>query len=324
MKRGRSRMREVIVHPEQVQAPRTGSGITRRLRRNIWLYVMVLPGLLYFLIFKYAPMFGLIIAFQDFKPFKGIKGSEWVGFEHFNRLFTEPDFLNILSNTLILFGFNLLFYFPIPIVLALMLNELRMNSFKRLFQTLIYLPHFMSWVIIVSISYVMLTMDGGIVNAVLEQFGLEKINFLLSPEWFRPTYILQVIWREAGWGTIIYLAAMAAIDPQLYEAARMDGAGRVQQIWHITLPAIRSVIIVLLVLKIGDVLELGFEHVYLLLNAMNRDVAEIIDTYVYTAGLKQGKFSYSTAIGLFKSVIGLVMVISANKLSKKFGSEGIY
>ncbi|CAM3288686.1 sugar ABC transporter permease [Paenibacillus lupini] len=317
-------MREVIVHPEQVQAPRTGSGITRRLRRNIWLYVMVLPGLLYFLIFKYAPMFGLIIAFQDFKPFKGIKGSEWVGFEHFNRLFTEPDFLNILSNTLILFGFNLLFYFPIPIVLALMLNELRMNSFKRLFQTLIYLPHFMSWVIIVSISYVMLTMDGGIVNAVLEQFGLEKINFLLSPEWFRPTYILQVIWREAGWGTIIYLAAMAAIDPQLYEAARMDGAGRVQQIWHITLPAIRSVIIVLLILKIGDVLELGFEHVYLLLNAMNRDVAEIIDTYVYTAGLKQGKFSYSTAIGLFKSVIGLVMVISANKLSKKFGSEGIY
>jgi putative aldouronate transport system permease protein len=317
-------MREVIVHPEQVQAPRTGSGITRRLRRNIWLYVMVLPGLLYFLIFKYAPMFGLIIAFQDFKPFKGIKGSEWVGFEHFNRLFTEPDFLNILSNTLILFGFNLLFYFPIPIVLALMLNELRMNSFKRLFQTLIYLPHFMSWVIIVSISYVMLTMDGGIVNAVLEQFGLEKINFLLSPEWFRPTYILQVIWREAGWGTIIYLAAMAAIDPQLYEAARMDGAGRVQQIWHITLPAIRNVIIVLLILKIGDVLELGFEHVYLLLNAMNRDVAEIIDTYVYTAGLKQGKFSYSTAIGLFKSVIGLVMVISANKLSKKFGSEGIY
>lgn len=317
-------MREVIVHPEQVQALRTGSGITRRLRRNMWLYVMVLPGLLYFLIFKYAPMFGLIIAFQDFKPFKGIKGSEWVGFEHFNRLFTEPDFLTILSNTLILFGFNLLFYFPIPIVLALMLNELRLNSFKRLFQTLIYLPHFMSWVIIVSISYVMLTMDGGIVNAVLEQFGLEKINFLLSPEWFRPTYIIQVIWREAGWGTIIYLAAMAAIDPQLYEAARMDGAGRVQQIWHITLPAIRSVIIVLLILKIGDVLELGFEHVYLLLNAMNRDVAEIIDTYVYTAGLKQGKFSYSTAIGLFKSVIGLVMVISANKLSKKFGSEGIY
>ncbi|NIK67126.1 sugar ABC transporter permease [Paenibacillus sp. BK720] len=317
-------MEEVIVQPAQVLAPTTGRERTRRFRRNVWLYVMVLPGLLYFLIFKYAPMFGLIIAFQDFKPFKGIKGSEWVGLEHFRRLFTEPDFLNILTNTLILFGFNILFYFPIPIILALMLNELRLNAFKRLFQTLIYLPHFMSWVIIVSISYVMLTMDGGIVNAVLESLGFEKINFLLSPEWFRPTYIIQVIWREAGWGTIIYLAAMAAIDPQLYEAARMDGAGRLHQIWHITLPAIRSVIIVLLILKIGDVLELGFEHVYLLLNSMNRDVAEIIDTYVYTAGLKQGKFSYSTAIGLFKSVVGLIMVVAANKLSKKFGSEGIY
>jgi ABC-type polysaccharide transport system, permease component len=317
-------MREVTIRPAQLQAPRTGREIGRRLRRNIWLYVMVLPGLLYFLIFKYAPMLGLIIAFQDFKPFKGISGSEWVGLDHFHRLFTEPDFLNILTNTLILFGFNILFYFPVPIVLALMLNELRLHAFKRLFQTLIYLPHFMSWVIIVSISYVMLTMDGGIVNAVLEELGLAKINFLLSPEWFRPTYIIQVIWREAGWGTIIYLAAMAAIDPQLYEAARMDGAGRIHQIWHITLPAIRSVIIVLLILKIGDVLELGFEHVYLLLNSMNRDVAEIIDTYVYTAGLKQGKFSYSTAIGLFKSFVGLAMVIAANKLSKKFGSEGIY
>lgn len=317
-------MREVTIRAAQVQARATKREITRRLRRNIWLYVMVLPGLLYFLIFKYAPMFGLVIAFQDFKPFKGIGGSEWVGLEHFRRLFTEPDFLNILTNTLILFGFNILFYFPVPIILALMLNELRLNAFKRLFQTLIYLPHFMSWVIIVSISYVMLTMDGGIVNAVLESAGFEKINFLLSPEWFRPTYIIQVIWREAGWGTIIYLAAMAAIDPQLYEAARMDGAGRLHQIWHITLPAIRSVIIVLLILKIGDVLELGFEHVYLLLNSMNRDVAEIIDTYVYTAGLKQGKFSYSTAIGLFKSFVGLVMVIAANKLSKKFGSEGIY
>ncbi|WP_256256495.1 sugar ABC transporter permease [Paenibacillus sp. BC26] len=301
-----------------------GSELGRRLRRNIWLYVMILPGLLYFLIFKYAPMLGLAIAFQDFKPFKGIAGSEWVGFKHFNRLFTELDFLNILSNTLILFGLNLLFYFPVPILLALMLNEVRSSGFKRLFQSLIYLPHFMSWVIIVSISYVMLTMDGGIVNSVLGALGLEKVNFLLSSEWFRPTYIIQVIWREAGWGTIIYLAAIAAIDPQQYEAARMDGAGRLRQIWHITLPAVRSVIIVLFILKVGDVLELGFEHVYLLLNSMNREVAEIIDTYVYTAGLKQGKFSYSTAVGLFKSFVGLIMVIAANKLSKRFGEDGIY
>jgi len=247
-----------------------------------------------------------------------------VGFAHFERLFTHPDFWKILSNTLILFGLNLLFYFPVPIVLALMLNEVRSAFFKRLFQTLVYLPHFMSWVIIVSISYVMLTMDGGIINELLVKLGFSKINFLLSPEWFRPTYILQVIWREAGWGTIIYLAAIASIDPGLYEAARMDGAGRLRQIWHITLPAIRSVIIVLLILKIGDVLELGFEHVYLLLNSMNRSVAEIIDTYVYTTGLRQMQFSYSAAVGFFKSAVGLVLVMLANRLAKKFGEEGIY
>lgn len=316
-------MEETAIRP-QAAAARPVSGLRKRLWRNKWLYVMILPGIIYFLIFKYVPMFGLVISFQDYKPFKGISGSEWVGFEHFHRLFTQPDFWTILSNTLILFGMNLLFYFPVPIILALMLNEVRISFFMRFFQTLVYLPHFMSWVIIVSISYVMLTMDGGIINELLSLMGLNKVNFLLSPEWFRPTYIIQVIWREAGWGTIIYLAAIASVDPQLYEAARMDGAGRFRQIWHITLPAIRSVIIVLLILKIGDVLELGFEHVYLLLNSMNRDVAEIIDTYVYTAGLRQMQFSYSAAVGFFKSLVGLVLVMLANRLAKRFGEEGIY
>jgi ABC-type polysaccharide transport system, permease component len=315
-------MQQAIARPEPEL--RSESRLSRRLVRNKWLYLMILPGLLYFVIFKYLPMYGLIIAFKDYKPFAGINGSEWVGFKHFDRLFTESDFGTILTNTLVLFGLNLVFFFPIPIILSLMLNEVRLTFFKRIFQTIIYLPHFMSWVIIVSIGYVMLTMDGGIINEFIASLGFEKINFLLSPEWFRPTYIIQVIWREAGWGTIIYLAAIAAIDPQLYEAARMDGAGRLRQIWHITLPAIRSVIIVLLILKIGDVLELGFEHVYLLLNSMNRDVAEIIDTYVYTAGLRQGQFSYSTAVGFFKSLVGLVMVVIANRLAKKMGEEGVY
>ncbi|WP_169084267.1 ABC transporter permease [Paenibacillus sp. PL91] len=316
-------MQETVIQQARVPQPRT-SELKKRLWKNKWLYVMLLPGVFYFIIFKYIPMFGLAIAFQDYKPFKGIGGSEWVGFKHFERLFTEPDFLNILTNTLLLFGMNILFFFPVPIILALMLNEVRLSFFKRTFQTLIYLPHFMSWVIIVSIGFVMLTSDGGIVNELLAYFGFEKVNFLLSPEWFRPTYIIQVIWREAGWGTIIYLAAIASVDPGLYEAARMDGAGRLRQVWHITLPAIRSVIIILLILKIGDVLELGFEHVYLLLNSMNRDVAEIIDTYVYTAGLRQGQFSYSTAIGFFKSFIGLVLVMAANRLAKKMGEEGVY
>ncbi|MCL7873285.1 ABC transporter permease [Bacillus altitudinis] len=289
-----------------------------------FLYLMILPGLLYFLVFKYVPMWGLIIAFQDYQPFLGILGSEWVGFKHFIRLFTEPTFFILLKNTLILFAMNVVIFFPIPILLALLLNEIRLALFKKFVQTMIYIPHFMSWVIVVSLSFVLLTVDGGLINELIAFFGGEKINFLLSQEWFRPMYILQVIWREAGWSTIIYLAAITAVDPQLYEAAKMDGAGRLRQMWHITLPAIKSVIVVLLILKIGDTLELGFEHVYLLLNATNREVAEIFDTYVYTAGLKQGQFSYSTAVGLFKAAVGLILVMMANRLAKKFGEEGIY
>nr|WP_307472953.1 sugar ABC transporter permease [Paenibacillus harenae] len=288
------------------------------------LYLMIIPGLLFFVIFKYLPMGGIVIAFQDYKPYEGLMKSEWVGFEHFERLFSEPDFLIILSNTLILFAMNLLFFFPIPIILALMLNEVRHSFFKRFVQTVVYIPHFMSWVIIVSISFIMLSMDRGLINELLAWMGFEKINFLMSNEWFRPMYVLQIIWREAGWGTIIYLAAMAAIDPQLYEAARMDGANRLRQIWHITLPSIRSVIIVLLILKIGDVLELGFEHIFLLLNSMNQEVAEIFDTYVYTAGLKQGEYSFSTAVGFFKSIVGLVLIMGANWIAKKAGEDGVY
>ncbi|GIO41052.1 MULTISPECIES: ABC transporter permease [Paenibacillus] len=322
-------MQEVTVQPGaapplRLEKKTRSSELKKRLWRNKWLYVMLLPGVLYFIIFKYLPMYGLIISFQNYKPYQGIFGSEWVGFEHFKRLFTEPEFFNILWNTIVLFALNIFIYFPIPIILALMLNELRGNFFKRIFQTLVYLPHFMSWVIIVSISYVMVTMDGGIINELLSYFGFEKINFLLSNGWLRPMYIIQVIWREAGWGTIIYLAAIAAVDPGLYEAARMDGAGRMRQVWHITLPTIRGVIITLFILKIGHVLDLGFEHVYLLLNSMNRQVGEIIDTYVYTAGLRQGQFSYSTAIGFFKSIIGLIMVMLVNRISKKMGEEGVY
>ncbi|WP_163538532.1 sugar ABC transporter permease [Gracilibacillus sp. YIM 98692] len=296
----------------------------RRIKRNKMIYLMILPGLLYFLIYKYLPMYGLIISFQDYKPYKGIAGSEWVGLEHFHRLVTSSEFWMIFKNTLVLFGLQIFIFFPIPIIISLMLNEVRHTFFKKGVQTLIYIPHFMSWVVIVSISYVMLTLDGGIINAIIESLGFEKINFLLNDDWFRPMYILQVIWREAGWGTIIFLAAITAVDPQLYEAARMDGANRFRQMWHITLPAIRNVIIVLLILKIGDVLELGFEHVYLLLNSSNRNVAEIFDTYVYVAGLQQGQFSYSTAVGFFKGAVGLVMVVFANWLAKRFNEEGIY
>ncbi|MEK4566814.1 sugar ABC transporter permease [Alkalihalobacillus sp. FSL R5-0424] len=296
----------------------------KNLKKNKLIYLMIAPGILYFLIYKYFPMYGLIIAFQDYKPYLGISGSPWVGFAHFERLFQDPDFWMIFKNTIVLFVLQLVIAFPIPIILALMLNELRHQFYKKSIQTLIYIPHFMSWVVIVSISYVMLTLDGGIINSLLRAMGFGPINFLLSEEWFRPMYILQIIWRESGWGTIIFLAAIAGVDPQLYEAAKIDGASRLRQIWHITLPSIRSVIIILLILKIGDVLELGFEHVYLLLNSSNRAVAEIFDTYVFTAGLQQGQFSYSTAVGFFKGIVGLILVIGANKLAKKYGEEGVY
>lgn len=294
------------------------------LRKHMLLYLMILPGFLYFVVFKYFPMGGLVIAFQDYQPFQGILGSPWVGLKHFIRLFTEPTFFMLLRNTLILFAMNIVFFFPLPILLALMLNEVRHKFFKNAIQTIIYIPHFMSWVIIVSITYVFLTVDGGVLNELLAAVGLPKISFLTSSEWLRTVYIGQIIWKELGWSTIIYLAAITVVDTQLYEAAEMDGAGRLRKTWHVTLPAIRPVIITLLILKIGSTLDLGFEHMYLLLNSLNREVAEIFDTYIYTAGLKNGQLSYSTTIGLFKGIVGLVLVMLSNRLAKKLGEDGVY
>lgn len=199
------------------------------------LYLMILPGLLYFIIFKYLPMGGLIIAFQNYQPFQGITGSEWVGLKHFIRLFTEPTFMQLLRNTLILFAMNIVIFFPLPIIVALMLNELKGRYLKNWIQTIIYIPHFMSWVIIVSITYVFLTVDGGVINELIASLGGNKISFLTSSEWLRTIYILQIIWKELGWSTIIYLAAITVVDPQLYEASEMDGASRLRKTWHVTL-----------------------------------------------------------------------------------------
>lgn len=318
----------VVIDPEQLPVEpdpkHKTSSFRAGIRRNKLLYLMIFPGVLYFLVFKYLPMGGLIIAFQDYQPYLGITGSPWVGFKHFIRLFTEPTFFMLLRNTLILFAMNLIFFFPLPILLALMLNEVSRKWFKNIIQTVIYIPHFMSWVIIVSITYVFLTLDGGVLNELMAVVGLPKISFLTSTEWLRTVYIGQIIWKELGWSTIIYLAAITVVDTQLYEAAEMDGAGRVRKTWHVTLPAIRPVIITLLILKIGSTLDLGFEHMYLLLNSLNREVAEIFDTYIYTAGLKNGQLSFSTTVGLFKGLVGLLLVVGSNKLAKKLGEDGVY
>lgn len=286
--------------------------------------MMVFPGLLYFLIFKYWPMYGIFIAFQDFQPFLGFWNSPFVGLKHFERLFSDSSFMILFRNTLILATYNIVFFFPLPIIIALMLNELRLEFTKRIVQTLIYIPHFMSWVVVVGISYMFLTTEGGIMNELLVRFGGEKINFLVSNEWFRTIITAEVMWKETGWGTIIFLAALSGVDPQLYEAARMDGANRLRQLWHITLPAIRSTIIILLILRLGHFLDTGFEQIFLMLNAMNREVGEVFDTYVYSVGISQGQYSFSTAVGVFKSIVGLILVVVANRLAKKFGEEGIY
>ncbi|WP_046232942.1 ABC transporter permease [Paenibacillus algorifonticola] len=300
------------------------STLVGRLMRNRWLYMMVFPGLLYFLIFKYWPMYGIFIAFQDFQPFLGFWNSPFVGLKHFERLFSDSNFIILFRNTIILATYNILFFFPLPIIIALMLNELRLEFTKRIVQTLIYIPHFMSWVVVVGISYMFLTTEGGIMNELLVRFGGEKINFLVSNEWFRTIITAEVMWKETGWGTIIFLAALSGVDPQLYEAARMDGANRLRQLWHITLPAIRSTIVILLILRLGNFLDTGFEQIFLMLNAMNREVGEVFDTYVYSVGISQGQYSFSTAVGVFKSIVGLILVVVANRLAKKFGEEGIY
>lgn len=300
------------------------SQLVRDLLRDRWMYLLLFPGILYFVVFKYVPMLGLVMAFQDYKPFTGFINSPWVGFKHFERFFMEPQFWSLFRNTLLLAIYNLVFFFPLPILLALMINEARREMFKRIVQTLLYLPHFISWVVAVGIFYVLFTTEGGVVNELLAQFGIEKIPFMLSEEWFRPMIIAQSIWKEAGWGTIIFLAALSGVDLQLYEAARMDGAGRWRQLWHITIPAIRSTIVILFILRLGSFLDTGFEHIFLMLNSMNREVGEVFDTYVYMKGLTQAQYSYSAAVGLFKSLVGLILVLGANKLAKKFGEEGVY
>ncbi|MEK3721471.1 sugar ABC transporter permease [Paenibacillus sp. FSL H8-0034] len=296
----------------------------RRLKRQKWFFIMLLPGLLYFLIYKYMPMWGILIAFQDYQPFLGFFGSKWVGFKHFETFFGNEMFWQLFKNTFILAVYNIVFFFPLPIIISLMLNEVRRDIFKRWIQTLIYVPHFVSWVVVVGISFLFFTTEGGIVNTMLNNMGAEPVKFLLSKDWFRTIVTSQVIWKETGWGTIIFLAALAGVDPGLYEAARIDGANRWRQMWHITLPAIRSTIIILLILRIGTFLDSGFEQIFLMVNPLNREVGEVFDTYVYTTGISQGKFSYSTAVGVFKSIIGLLLVTGANRLAKKFGEEGIY
>lgn len=293
-------------------------------RRAFPLYLMVLPGLVYFIIFKYVPMLGISIAFMDYSPFKGIFGSEWVGLEHFRRLFAEGDFWILLRNTLMLNALDVLFYFPAPILVALLLNEVRRKWFKRTVQTILYAPNFISWVVIVGITLQLFATGSGAINGLLEGWGFERIELMTDPQYFRWVWLFQNIWQGAGWGAIIFLAALSSVDPTLYEAAEMDGANRWRQLWHITLPALSGAIVILFILRLGHIMDLGFEHVFLLQNPMNQEVSEVFETFIYKVGLNEGNYSYSTAVGLFKSAVGLLMVMIANSLAKRLGQEGVF
>ncbi|WP_240419421.1 ABC transporter permease [Paenibacillus periandrae] len=296
----------------------------KSLSRHRALYIMLIPGLVYFLIFKYVPLLGSVIAFQDYKIFKGILGSDWAGLRWFNQIFTYPQFGRLLRNTLLISLYQIVFAFPAPIIIACLLNELRNMFFKRTVQTILYLPHFLSWTLIFGLSYMMFSTQTGIINQIIVSLGMEPIQFMQKAEYFRTLIVLSGMWKEMGWSAIIFLAALAGISPSLYEAARMDGANRWKQFVHVTLPGLLPAIVILLLLKIGHVLDLGFEHIYVFLNPITYETGDILDTYAYRAGIIQGQYSLTTAIGLFKSVIGFILLVTANKISKAISGEGLY
>lgn len=293
-----------------------GYRLIRDARMNKYVYLMLLPVVAYYAIFHYGPMYGVQIAFKDYIPYLGITGSEWVGFKHFEDFFNSYYFWRILRNTVIISALELLFAFPAPIILALLLNEIRNNKFKRTVQTITYLPHFISIVVVVGILVDFLARDG-LINNVLGIFGVEAVAYLREPEWFRTIFIGSGIWQSVGWGSIIYLAAMSNIDPTLYEASKVDGANRWKQTFHITIPGITPTIIILLILQIGSLMSVGAEKILLMYNSNTYETADVIGTYVYRKGLLESNFSFSSAIGLFNSIINFALLVFANYMSKK-------
>jgi len=298
--------------------------IIRQLRRDHIFLLLLAPVLVYYVMFRYVPMFGIVISFMDYNLFKGLAGSEWVGLKYYKFFFQNPDAFVIIKNTLLLSAYKLLFGFPAPILLALMLNEVRNVIFKRFVQSVSYLPHFISTVVVSSMVVMLLSPSTGWISATLQRMGFPAISFLQESEWFRTVYVTSEVWQYAGWDSILFLAALSTIDPQLYEAAKMDGAGRFKQIWHVTLPGIATTIVIVFLLKIGNILEIGFEKVFLLANAATYDVSDVLSTYVYRVGLVQGGFSYGTAIDLSMGIIGFILVYVSNKVSRKYSETSLW
>ena len=294
------------------------------MKRYRGLLILLIPAVAWFLVFEYFPMYGVVVAFKNYRLLDGIVRSPWVGLIHFQKLFNSSQFATIFRNTLLISFYKLIFGFPAPILLALLLNEVRLFTFKRVVQTISYLPHFISWVVLAGVLRNVLSPTHGIANFMLVGLGFEPVNFLITPRLFRGIIVVGNIWKEVGWGSIIYLAAISGIDSQLYEAAVIDGAGRLRQAVSITIPSIIPVIVILLILRIGHMMSAGFEEIFNLYNPVVYRVGDIIDTYVYRVGLEQFDYSYSTAIGLFKNVIGLTLLLGTNAVVRRVSDHGIW
>ena len=300
-----------------------GQILARDFKRNKWKYMIIFPVIAYLILFHYKPLYGIIIAFKRFKPHLGIVDSPWVGMQHFKSIFTDYYFKRSMRNTFTISFLSLIFSFPAPILLALLLNEVKSSKVKRIVQTVTYMPHFIAMVVICGMV-VSFTQTNGLFNDIIAFFGGERANLLIQKKYFYPIYILSGIWQSIGWDSIIYLAALAGIDQEQYEAAKVDGANRLQQLWYITLPGLIPIISMKLILRMGGLLSVGFEKILLLYQPATYEVADVISTYAYRRGLVESNYSYSTALGIFNSVINIILMTFVNKLCKKLGQSGLY
>lgn len=316
--RGRGRMNGGRTLGQRVQR------ISDHLRREWQLYVLLLPTIIWLVVFLYKPMYGLQIAFKDYSIFRGVAASPWIGFEHFETLFASEQFLRALRNTIAISFWSLLIGFPVPILLALMFNEILQKKFKTTTQTIVYLPHFISSVIIAGIVITAFSPSAGIVNTLLGWFGIDPIYFLTKPEWFRPIFVGTTIWQEAGFQSIVYLAAIAGVSPTLYESAVVDGASRWQMMWKITVPSILPTIIIMLIIRIGNMLEVSFEMIILLYQPSTYETADVVNTFIYRQGLQNGQYDFAAAAGLFNAVVAFVLVIGANSISKRYSRTSLW
>ena len=298
--------------------------IFKVLWRYRYFYLFLAPAVIWFFIFKYVPMYGITLAFKEYRFDKGILGSEWVGLRYVKQFIFHYDFWMLMRNTVSISAMKLFIGFPMPIILALMLNEVSNNKFKRTIQTVSYLPHFVSWVVVVALMNKFLTPYGGLINELLGKFGVEPINFMGEKAWFYPLVLISSIWKEVGWGSIIYLAAIAGINQDIYEAAALDGAGKLKSILYITIPCVLPTAGIMFIMKVGTLIEAGFDQIYLMQTPGVLDVAEVLDTYVVKTGIREGMFSFATAVGLFKSIIALILIVLTNAVSKKLSDVALW